>query len=417
VKKNRPSLDDKRRRTPCLRCKGPPSLKLVEGLNKLVSAHSGPVIVSRMPVPLPELGSFNFVPETKENLEWADLITVDLSLYGTPEGNKQLAQTLIKAVREDGFFYVKNFNIAQENVNRQFSIGKQFYEIPLEEKQEYIPERLDYGAFNGYVPAGRRVLDATSGLRDRVEIYNIPKFNGDFEQKHPAVIERHLPDIEEFAKSLHSEILDPLHVLLAIALELPEDYFTNIHKYEVKSEDHLRYMKYTKYTPEENDKIGKLWVQGHTDLGSWTLLFRQPVAALQIQNPQTGEWKWVKPQDATLTVNACDALSFLTGGYVKSTIHRVVAPPKDQQHVDRLGLLYFSRPHNDVPLTTVSSSPVLQREGYTQNSFQKSGNPVPTMEQWTFAKQKWQRTKGVVRGDPKYESAQILPGWNERLYA
>ena len=51
----------------------------------------------------------------------------------------------------------------------------------------------------------------------------------------------------------------------------------------------------------------------------------------------------MKPQDATLTVNACDALTFLTGGYVKSTIHRVAAPPKDQEHVDRLGLLYFSR--------------------------------------------------------------------------
>ena len=60
------------------------------------------------------------------------------------------------------------------------------------------------------------------------------------------------------------------------------------------------------------------------DLGSWTLLFRQPVAALQIQNHKTGEWKYVKQQDATLTVNACDALSFLTGGYVRSTIHRCV---------------------------------------------------------------------------------------------
>ena len=83
-------------------------------------------------------------------------------------------------------------------------------------------------------------------------------------------------------------------------------------------------MKYSKYTPEENKKIGKLWVQGHSDLGSWTLLFRQPVAALQIKNNTTGEWKWVKPQDGTLTVNACDALSFLTAGYVKSTIHRYV---------------------------------------------------------------------------------------------
>lgn len=37
-------------------------------------------------------------------------------------------------------------------------------------------------------------------------------------------------------QSLHTEVLDKLHVLLAIALELPEDHFVNIHKYEVKSE-------------------------------------------------------------------------------------------------------------------------------------------------------------------------------------
>ncbi|GBE88049.1 Clavaminate synthase-like protein [Sparassis latifolia] len=370
-----------------------------------------------MPVPVPELGSFNFVPETQETLDWADLITLDFSLLGTPEGKKQLAATLIKAVHEDGFFYVKNFNISQERVNRQFSIGKQFYEIPLEEKLKYIPEGLDNGAFNGYVPSGRRILDAASGLRDRTEVYNIPKFNGDFKHEHPAVVQGRLREIEEFARSLHTEVLDHLHTLLAIALELPEDYFTNIHKYEVKSEDHLRYMKYTKYTPEENIKLGRLWGRGHTDLGSWTLLFRQPVAALQIKNPKNGEWKWVKPQDGTLTVNACDALSFLTGGYVKSTIHRVSAPPKDQEHVDRLGLLYFSRPNNDVVLSTVKESPVLQRAGITQNEFEKSGNHVPTMEEWTFAKQKWQRTKNVVRDDPKFVNAQILPGWNEKVYA
>ncbi|KAI0787374.1 Clavaminate synthase-like protein [Fomes fomentarius] len=370
-----------------------------------------------MPVPTPELGSFNFVPETKENLDWADLITLDFSLLETPEGKKELAATLVKAVREHGFFYVKNFNIPQERVNRQFSLGRQFYELPLEEKLKYVPEGLDNGAFNGYVPSGRRILDPASGLRDRTEIYNIPKFDGNFTHNHPAVIQDHLDEIKEFALSLHKEVLDPLHVLLATALELPEDYFTNIHRYEIKSEDHFRYMKYSKYTPEENIKIGRLWGSGHTDLGSWTLLFRQPVAALQIKNHATGEWKWVKPQDGTLTVNACDALSFLTGGYVRSTIHRVAAPPKDQEHVDRLGILYFSRPNNDVRLSTVAESPVLQRAGYTQNTFEQSGNYVPTMEEWTFAKQKWQRTKNVVRGDAKHLTAQILPGYQEKPYA
>lgn len=141
-------------------------------------------------------------------------------------------------------------------------------------------------------------------------------------------------------------------------------------------------MKYGKHSPEENARLQN-WAPGHTgkcwsnssngslpihdilDLGSFTLLFRQPVAGLQIRYHSTNEWKWVKPLDASITVNACDALQLLTAGYVKSTIHRYVdnplhsirsmislitfnrfrvhVPPKDQQHVDRLGLLYFSR--------------------------------------------------------------------------
>lgn len=68
-----------------------------------------------------------------------------------------LARALITAVRERGFFYVKNFNISQERVDRQFAIGRDFYNLPLEEKQKYTVVGLDQGNFNGYVPAGRRV--------------------------------------------------------------------------------------------------------------------------------------------------------------------------------------------------------------------------------------------------------------------
>ena len=85
-------------------------------------------------------------------------------------------------------------------------------------------------------------------------------------------------------------------------------------------------MKYSAYTPEQRElllKTDPLYTQGHTDLGTITLLFRQPVAALQIKDHETGEWKWAKPLNGSLTVNTCDALSYLTGGYIKSTIHRV----------------------------------------------------------------------------------------------
>ncbi|KAJ7795903.1 hypothetical protein B0H14DRAFT_3495368 [Mycena olivaceomarginata] len=111
----------------------------------------------------------------------------------------------------------------------------------------------------------------------------------------------------------------------------------------------------------DNERLSS-WVPGHTDLGSFMLLFRQPVTGLQIQDPITEEWKWVKPQDTTLAVNTW--LQLLMSGY----------------HVDRLGLLYFLRPHNDVKLATILDSPVPQREGYTKNLFEASRNPMPTME-------------------------------------
>ena len=40
----------------------------------------------------------------------------------------------------------------------------------------------------------------------------------------------------------------------------------------------------------------------------------------------------------------------------------------------------WNRPNNDVRLETIKESPVLQRERFTQNTFEKGGNAVPTME-------------------------------------
>jgi isopenicillin N synthase-like dioxygenase len=59
-------------------------------------------------------------------------------------------EVLKTGVREKGFFYVKNFKIEQDLVSRQFALGREFYELPLEEKQKYTPEGL--GAWR---PVGR----------------------------------------------------------------------------------------------------------------------------------------------------------------------------------------------------------------------------------------------------------------------
>jgi isopenicillin N synthase-like dioxygenase len=95
---------------------------------------------------------------------------IDLSKYGTPAGNAELASTLIEAIRTKGFFYVTNFGIPQEEVDEQFALGQKFYELPLEEKLKYVPD-LDSGNYNGYRPAGRRFL--SGGIRDKTEVWNM----------------------------------------------------------------------------------------------------------------------------------------------------------------------------------------------------------------------------------------------------
>jgi len=41
--------------------------------------------------------------------------------------------------------------------------------------------------------------------------------------------------LKSLNQSLHKEVLTPLLVLIAIGLELPEDYFTDKHKYDEES--------------------------------------------------------------------------------------------------------------------------------------------------------------------------------------
>ena len=116
---------------------------------------------------------------------------------------------------------------------------------------------------------------------------------------------------------------------------------------------------------------------------------------------------------------------------------QVALPPKDQRHVDRLGLLYFARPQNDLVLKTVDS-PVLKRAGATQNEFEAGGYPVPTMggektlrlsllpilrrwltkwpyfPEFTTLKQQWQQKRG--KSYKTSHGQEILPGFTGQIF-
>lgn len=89
-------------------------------------------------------------------VEWADLVTLDLSKFEQPGGKQALAKQLFDALQNVGFFYIVNFGLTQEEVDRQFAIGKEVFQLSTEEKLKYRAD-LENGGYNGYKPLGMRV--------------------------------------------------------------------------------------------------------------------------------------------------------------------------------------------------------------------------------------------------------------------
>ncbi|ORY60257.1 gibberellin 2-oxidase [Pseudomassariella vexata] len=329
---------------------------------------------------------------TTEHLEWAELPKIDLSQFDKPGGKQELAEKLYDAVTRAGFWCVVNTGIDDERVLRQFSIGNTFFKEPLEEKRTF-PCNFAEGEYFGYRENSRWVGD--TGVKENIEMLNIPKAIPAYADvgKHQ-VVKDNYEEIARFHRDVWEKVIRKLFVLIAIILELPENYLADAHAYDEESDDHLRYMIYNVRTQEEWDRAQAYSKGGHTDFGSLTLLFSQHVAGLQIKTPE-GQWKYVRPVDGGITCNAADTLTFLTNGFIKSTIHRVVTPPKDQIHIPRLGLLYFSRPGAHTPMKTVPS-PLLDRLGLISEEDRDPTKPVVTGTEYVRARVKDVHHKTVI---------------------
>ncbi|KAH9009908.1 hypothetical protein EDB85DRAFT_2162140 [Lactarius pseudohatsudake] len=72
-------------------------------------------------------------------------------------------------------------------------------------------------------------------------------------------------------------------------------------------------------------------------------------------------------------------------------------------------------PHNDVVLNTAKESPRSAARGF--HAERVRAERQLRADTWTFAKQKWQRTKGARIDDEGFRTAQILPGFREQIYA
>jgi len=100
----------------------------------------------------------------------------------------------------------------------------------------------------------------------------------------------------------------------------------------------------------------------------------------------------------------------------------VHAPPEDQAHIDRLGVLYFARPNNDVVLEPIKDSPLLNRLNIKSNDFTALDQKM-TVAEWVKVRQTQQQRRNKVMKiteDGKYEYSkkdlEIIPGLSAKIY-
>ncbi|ORY79788.1 Clavaminate synthase-like protein [Leucosporidium creatinivorum] len=341
---------------------------------------------------------------TKEDLEYAPLAALDVSKvpdWSKPEGKEELVNDLRRAIEEVGFFYVVGHGIKDLDVRRQLALGDAFFKQPLEKKLEH-PCDFATGRYFGYRYPKETYGD--TGIRSGIQMWNTPKDTPVLADEYleTDLLKPHREEIKSFQEQVHARILSPVLKLFALLLELPETYFSEPHAFDKASEDHLRYMNYSPHTPEEYAQINGQMVK----VSVLTILFPQAVSGLQVQTAP-GEYKWVKYIPDHVVVNTAEVLTYLTGGYIKSTVHRVIRPPKDQANIDRLGLLYFSRVANDFDVA-IAPSPLLQRLGIYDPA-KVDPNPPKGLE-WGRERVKHTHLKQVIEVNTPVEAFKFRDG-------
>lgn len=221
---------------------------------------------------------------------------------------------------------------------------------------------------------------------DFKEAMNFDEFkDGKAQQPLPPSLAPHEAEIGHFA-SLCNKTCNRILKLLALGLQIPNDFFTSRHDPQNGPTGCiLRYLYYPSiFSPATSSYQHDVDVRAgaHSDYGSITLLFQRPgQPGLEIRTPD-GSWAPVPVQpgnaeDASaytfppILVNIGDLLSYWTDGLLKSTIHRVVFPLSEQRSPnpqDRYSIAYFCHPVDTTELVPVPSKAVVAHREYCRKN-------------------------------------------------
>jgi isopenicillin N synthase-like dioxygenase len=136
-----------------------------------------------------------------------------------------------------------------------------------------------------------------------------------------------------------------IYVLRALSLYIGLDEFYFDH-WATNGNSILRPIHYPPITEEPK---GAVRAGAHGDINLITLLMGASSGGLQVLR-KDGEWIDAIPQEDELVINVGDMLERHTNNKLRSTIHRVVNPPKEEWGNPRFSIPFFMHPRGDMKL-------------------------------------------------------------------
>lgn len=280
--------------------------------------------------------------------------SVDLRDFvsGDEDRKTKFVREIGSAFEEIGFVALSGHFLSDELVEQLYDEIKKFFNLPQDIKDKYeisgIGGQRGYTSFGKEHAKGRKEGDLKEFWHFGQYVENDPKL----EAEYPDNVE--VSELSEFNK-VGKETYKMLektakYVLrgLALHLNLEENYFD---EYIKNGNSILRPIHYPPITEEPKNAVR---AAAHGDINLITLLMGAHGKGLQVQNHE-GDWIDAIARTDQLMINVGDMLSRLTNNKLKSTIHKVVNPPKELWGSSRYSIPFFMHPISEMPLNCLEN--------------------------------------------------------------
>ncbi|GAB1309706.1 2-oxoglutarate and iron-dependent oxygenase domain-containing protein [Urechidicola sp. KH5] len=273
-------------------------------------------------------------------------------ISGDASRKQQFVNQIGKAYEEIGFVALSGHFLSDDLIEDLYTEIKNFFDLPTATKAKYEVEGI--GGQRGYTSFGK---EKAKGFKqgDLKEFWHFGQYvenNPKLEEEYPANVDvAELPKFNEVGKETYKMLEKTAqYVLRALALHLglEETYFDQY----IKNGNSI--LRPIHYPPIENEPKDAVRAAAHGDINLITLLMGAQGKGLQVQNHE-GVWIDAIAQPNELMINVGDMLSRHTNNKLKSTIHRVVNPPRELWKTSRYSIPFFMHPVSDMKLDVLES--------------------------------------------------------------